>query len=178
MGTSPTVDRERAALDRGAEPTLRTGTSSDRALMRERVLARGLRTAPAAIRLGTMMPAFPMPQKSFREYIAVYQQEHRKLGTRLTHMVGIPMIIASIPTAFVSLPAAGSLFVGGWALQYIGHYVFEKNEPAFFSDPYYLMIGPLWVAAEWMTILGLPVPEALTALTPEKEAGPSEPAAA
>jgi uncharacterized membrane protein YGL010W len=78
-------------------------------------------------------------------------------------MVGIPMIVASVPTAFVNLPLAGGLFVGGWALQYVGHYVFEKNSPAFYADPYYLLVGPVWVAAEWLDLLGLPVPEAMTA---------------
>jgi uncharacterized membrane protein YGL010W len=103
----------------------------------------------------------PMPQRSLREYIAQYQKEHTKLGTKLTHMVGIPMIVASLPTALVSPPAAGGLFVGGWALQYIGHYVFEGNKPSFYSDPYYLLVGPVWVTAEWLQLLGLPVPDAL-----------------
>jgi uncharacterized membrane protein YGL010W len=105
----------------------------------------------------------PLPQRSLREYIALYQEGHTKLGTKLTHMVGIPMIVASVPTAFVNLPLAGGLFVGGWALQYVGHYVFEKNSPAFYADPYYLLVGPVWVAAEWLDLLGLPVPEAMTA---------------
>jgi uncharacterized membrane protein YGL010W len=39
--------------------------------------------------------------------------------------------------------------------------VFERNKPAFLADPYYLLVGPVWAAAEWMRILGLPVPEAL-----------------
>jgi uncharacterized membrane protein YGL010W len=92
-----------------------------------------------------------------------YEKEHTKLGTRLTHMVGIPMIVVSIPAAFVNPPLAGGLFVGGWALQYIGHTMFEKNKPAFHGDPYYSLVGPVWVLAEWMRLLGLPVPEALRA---------------
>jgi uncharacterized membrane protein YGL010W len=104
---------------------------------------------------------FPRPKQTLREYLALYAKEHTQLGTKLTHMVGIPMIVASIPTAVVNPPAAGGLFVGGWALQYIGHYVFEKNKPAFYNDPYYLLVGPIWVAAEWMQLFGLPVPGAM-----------------
>jgi uncharacterized membrane protein YGL010W len=69
------------------------------------------------------------------------------------------MIVASIPTAVVNPPLAGGLFVGGWALQFIGHSVFEKRKPSFFADPYYLLVGPVWVTAEWMELFGLPVPE-------------------
>lgn len=103
-----------------------------------------------------------LPRHSLREYIALYAKEHTRLGTKLTHMVGIPMIVASIPTAFVNLPVAGGLLAGGWVLQIVGHKVFEKNQPAFFRDPYYMLIGPVWVAAEWMQLFGLPVPEAMS----------------
>jgi uncharacterized membrane protein YGL010W len=105
----------------------------------------------------------PRPKHTLREYIALYQGEHTKLGTRLTHMVGIPMIVLSFPTAVVNPPAAAGLFVGGWALQFVGHYVFEGNKPAFYDDPYYLLVGPVWVATEWMQLFGLEVPEALRA---------------
>jgi uncharacterized membrane protein YGL010W len=77
-------------------------------------------------------------------------------------MVGIPMIVVSVPTAFVNPPVAGGLFVGGWAMQLVGHYVFEKNKPAASTDPYYLLVGPVWAAAEWLRLFGLPVPEPMT----------------
>jgi uncharacterized membrane protein YGL010W len=102
-----------------------------------------------------------LPQRTLREYLTTYKQEHTKLGTKLTHMVGIPMIVASIPTAVVNPPLAGGLFVGGWALQFIGHAVFEKSKPSFFSDPYYLLVGPVWVTAEWLELFRLPVPAIL-----------------
>ncbi len=106
--------------------------------------------------------AFPLPKHSLREYIAMYQKEHTTLGNKLTHMVGIPLIVLSLPTALVNPLAGGGMFVGGWALQFVGHYVFEKNEPSFYNDAYYLLVGPAWVAAEWLELVGLPVPEALT----------------
>jgi uncharacterized membrane protein YGL010W len=105
---------------------------------------------------------FPKPKHSLREYIAIYQREHTTLGNKLTHMVGIPMIVASIPTTLVNPLLGGGMFTTGWALQFVGHYVFEKNKPAFYGDAYYLLVGPAWVAAEWLELLGLPVPEALT----------------
>ena len=118
---------------------------------------------------------FLKPRRSLREYMTLYAKEHTQLGTKVTHMIGIPMIVASLPAAFVSPPAAGALFVGGWVFQIAGHKLFEKNKPAFFADPFYLAVGPVWVAVEYAQLFGLPIPEALTPL-PEEPA--SEPAAA
>jgi uncharacterized membrane protein YGL010W len=103
----------------------------------------------------------PLPQKTLREYMAQYATEHTKLGTKVTHMIGIPMVVASVPAGIVSPPIGGGLFVGGWALQFIGHAAFERNKPAFFGDPYYLLVGPVWAAVEWLQLFRLPVPEAL-----------------
>ena len=114
---------------------------------------------------------FPLPKHSLREYIAIYQKQHTTLGNKLTHLVGIPMIVVSLPTTLVNPLLGGGLFAAGWALQFAGHYVFEKNDPAFYTDFYYLLVGPAWVAAEWLELLGLPVPEALT---PAQETGPTE----
>jgi uncharacterized membrane protein YGL010W len=35
----------------------------------------------------------------------------------------------------------------GWTLQLVGHYVYEKRSPAFFTTLSHLIIGPLWVFA-------------------------------
>ncbi|HEY3818925.1 MAG TPA: DUF962 domain-containing protein [Polyangiaceae bacterium] len=117
--------------------------------------------------------AIPLPQRSLREYLAQYHEEHTKLLTKLTHMVGIPMIVASLPAALVNPPLAGGLFAGGWALQLIGHKMFEKNKPSFLADPYYLLVGPVWVAAEWMQLFGLPLPDVFKPEAPEATADPA-----
>ncbi len=45
------------------------------------------------------------------------------------------------------------LFVGGWILQFIGHY-YEGRKPAFVDDIMGLAIGPLFVVAEVVFMLG------------------------
>lgn len=45
-------------------------------------------------------------------------------------------------------------FVAGWIIQFIGHY-FEGRKPAFVDDVSGLIIGPLFVVAELLFLLGL-----------------------
>ena len=99
-----------------------------------------------------------MANKSLREYLDEYADGHRQLGTRLTHMVGIPMIVASLPVLPFNPLLGGGMFVGGWILQFIGHYVFEKNDPKFFGDPMNLLIGVLWSVMEWAQLVGIKLP--------------------
>jgi uncharacterized membrane protein YGL010W len=103
--------------------------------------------------------------KSFEQYMKEYGEGHRHVGTRVTHMFGIPMILASLPVLPVNPLFGGGLFVGGWILQFIGHYVFEKNDPKFLGDPLNLIIGVIWAAVEWGKLFGiqLPVPGVETA---------------
>lgn len=46
------------------------------------------------------------------------------------------------------------IFIGGWALQFVGHH-FEGKKPAFVDDIMGLAIGPLFVLAEVSFELGL-----------------------
>jgi uncharacterized membrane protein YGL010W len=41
-----------------------------------------------------------------------------------------------------------AMFVGGWILQGVGHYVYEKNSPAFFRNFVHLAVGQLWILAK------------------------------
>ncbi|RZF49480.1 DUF962 domain-containing protein [Acinetobacter halotolerans] len=45
------------------------------------------------------------------------------------------------------------IFVVGWVFQFVGHY-FEKKKPAFVDDLVGLAIGPLFVLAEFVFLLG------------------------
>ena len=76
-----------------------------------------------------------------------YKGDHRDPRNQATHMIGIPMIIASLPmmASIVALPPGLTLFTVGWGFQFLGHY-FEGNDPAFFSDRRSLIVGALWWA--------------------------------
>ena len=65
------------------------------------------------------------------------------------------MIVVSLPLALFKPKLGLGLFVGGWALQFVGHYVFEKNDPQFFGDARNLIVGALWAGREWARVLGL-----------------------
>jgi uncharacterized membrane protein YGL010W len=46
-----------------------------------------------------------------------------------------------------------AVFAAGWVLQFIGHY-FEGKKPAFVDDLIGLLIGPLFIVAEWVFLAG------------------------
>lgn len=49
---------------------------------------------------------------------------------------------------------AAALFVGGWVLQLVGH-AYEGKKPAFLSNLFQLLIGPMFLMAETAFALGL-----------------------
>jgi hypothetical protein len=74
----------------------------------------------------------PVPPRSapFAEKMAYYRSQHTTTGVRVTHLFGIPGAAFSLPL-LVARPRWGlPLFGASWALQVLGHVVFEKNSPA------------------------------------------------
>jgi uncharacterized membrane protein YGL010W len=92
-----------------------------------------------------------MPAQSF---IDTYKAKHRHPLNKLSHSIGIPMIVVSLPLFFFDWRWALGLFVVGWILQFLGHAV-EGNQPAFFKNPVYLLVGPLWLIRRLASALGL-----------------------
>lgn len=64
--------------------------------------------------------------------------------------------IAALPM-WSWLGASIGIFVVGWVFQFVGHY-FEKKKPAFVDDLIGLAIGPLFVLAEFVFLLGFRKP--------------------
>ena len=91
--------------------------------------------------------------KTWDVWIRQYANSHQNSVNRTCHTVGIPLIAASIPLAFLSLFMSGlwivsvALFVAGWILQFIGHW-FEGKPPELFSDWRFLLVGLRWWLAK------------------------------
>jgi uncharacterized membrane protein YGL010W len=77
-------------------------------------------------------------------FIENYQAKHRHPLNKLAHSVGIPLIVISLPLFFFNRRWAPGLFIVGWVFQFIGHAI-EGNRPAFFRNPFYLLVGPWWL---------------------------------
>ena len=75
------------------------------------------------------------------------------------HSIGIPMIVISLPLFVFTWRIALALFIVGWILQFVGHAI-EGNQPAFFRNPVYLLIGPLWLIRRAGQLAGLGKPQA------------------
>ena len=76
------------------------------------------------------------------DFLSNYKTKHQHPANRL-HTIGIPTIIISLPLFFFNWRWALALFVFGWFCQFAGH-VIEGNQPAFFKNPVYLLVGPVW----------------------------------
>ena len=89
-----------------------------------------------------------------RAYLDKYREDHQHPVNQALHTIGIPMIVASLPVMPFNPLLGGTMFVLGWILQFIGH-AFEGKAPSFFSDPTFLLIGPLWA---WRKMTGQAAP--------------------
>ena len=65
------------------------------------------------------------------------------------HLLTLPQ-----PWGMVAWQLGVALFVIGWVFQFVGHY-FEGRKPAFVDDIVGLLVGPMFVVAEWLMALGL-----------------------
>jgi uncharacterized membrane protein YGL010W len=75
-------------------------------------------------------------------------------------LVLIPMVLAANWIAY-AYGAAGAwitfaaLFVGGWALQILGHAAYEGRRPALLDNLFQAFIGPMFIMTEALVALGL-----------------------
>ena len=71
-----------------------------------------------------------------------------RLDLLLAAMMLVVSVVSVAAGRYVPVTAAVALFVLGWVLQFVGHYVYEKKSPAFFRNVTHLLVGPLWILAK------------------------------
>jgi uncharacterized membrane protein YGL010W len=87
--------------------------------------------------------------RSWGEWIADYERGHQHPFNRATHLIGIPLLLVSLPLLVAGIWSRGclvagvALFVLGWIFQFAGH-VAERKPPEFFSDWRFLLVGARW----------------------------------
>jgi len=98
----------------------------------------------------------------------------RGLAVGLATSTGVGALIAlAHPLAAGSTAAwlgwGVGFFVVGWLIQFVGH-CYEGRKPAFVDDLVGLLVGPMFIVAEWMFMLGWnrPLQQAI-----EAEVGPT-----
>ena len=80
---------------------------------------------------------------SFAEFYPFYLTEHSDRTARRLHFLGLLLALVCL----VMLIATGHwlwlplVFVCGYSFAWIGHYFFEKNQPASFRQPLYSFMG-------------------------------------
>lgn len=89
-------------------------------------------------------------EERWQHAVAFYEATHQDPINRALHVVGIPIIMAGAAGLLASRPlrplwfASAGAFAFGWALNLVGHQVFEKKAPAFADDPLSFVAGPVW----------------------------------
>ena len=87
------------------------------------------------------------------EWVAQYGRSHRHPVNRLCHSWGIPLIALSLPLFVAAMAVPGlwwlplTLFIAGWALQFLGHAI-EGKRPEFLNDWRFLLVGLRWWVAK------------------------------
>jgi uncharacterized membrane protein YGL010W len=95
-----------------------------------------------------LFPVFGFTVTAAELAILVFSAYYLTLDLSLgTLMLAAYVVLDVVGRALPPWPALG-LFVGGWILQGVGHYVYEKNSPAFFRNFLHLAVGQLWILAK------------------------------
>lgn len=80
--------------------------------------------------------------------IAAFVLYYLALDRTLAAFMLVAYVALDVGGRFIAPGPAAGLFVFGWILQGVGHYVYEKNSPAFFKNFAHLAVGQLWILAK------------------------------
>ncbi len=77
-----------------------------------------------------------MSASRFDRMVSKYREDHKNPVNHVLHVfVGWPMVAAALLLAIFKPWLALGLFLGGYAIMFTGHFVFEKNTPTIIRHP-------------------------------------------
>jgi hypothetical protein len=84
-----------------------------------------------------------MRYRTFREFYPFYLSEHAQPACRRLHFIGTSLVLGFILAAIVARNAwwLAGVPVAGYGFAWIGHFFFEHNRPATFTQPLYSLLG-------------------------------------
>ena len=77
-------------------------------------------------------------------------QRHPQTGDTVFHALCRSGALGSAQAVWIAFIA---LFVGGWVLQFLGHH-YEGKRPALIDNIFQAFIGPMFLVAEAMVVMG------------------------
>ena len=88
-------------------------------------------------------PQFQLPIKNYSEFYRFYLTEHRSNMSRRLHAAGSSVGIYFFSKAIRQRKAKYFVYGlgSGYACAWVGNFVFEKNKPASFKQPFYSFIS-------------------------------------
>lgn len=80
---------------------------------------------------------------TFDEFYPYYLQEHRRLGTRVSHFIGTSLFFIWLISAVIYLAPLHVLYgaITAYFFAWVGHFFIEKNKPATFKYPLWSLRG-------------------------------------
>ena len=108
-------------------------------------------STPVTTAQPTTTPAAPAPPPGrIGRVMARYKHDHQNPINNFLHVgVGWPMIAVAIFVVWWSWKIALALFLGAYAIMFMGHFVFEGNAPTILKNP--LVVPALF----WTIVKGL-----------------------
>jgi hypothetical protein len=90
---------------------------------------------------------------SFHDFYPFYLREHSSRVSRRLHVIGSLLALMLALAAFVMQEwvLLWGVPVAGYAFAWIGHFVFEKNQPATFRHPLYSLRGDFTMLRDVLT---------------------------
>jgi hypothetical protein len=100
--------------------------------------------------MSTATPTSNVKASKFAILVAKYRQDHTNPVNHVMHVgMGWPMVAAALLLLPFKPLWSLALFLGGYAIMFTGHFVFEKNTPTILKHP----STPFVMA--WSVICGL-----------------------